>query len=66
MLNALSVYYLHLLSYLDQDEGQDFIEYALIIAVVVLVALVALTSVGGAVAGIWDDVAGKLVVPAGG
>ncbi len=29
MLNALSVYYFYLQSYLDRDDGQDFIEYAL-------------------------------------
>ncbi len=40
MLNALSSLYVYMLAYLHQDEGQDFIEYALIIGLIVLVAVV--------------------------
>jgi Flp pilus assembly pilin Flp len=43
-----------------EEEGQDLIEYALIIVVFVIVAVVGLNALGPLVSAMWADVAGFL------
>jgi len=38
----------------EQEEGQDLIEYSLIIALVVIVAIAGMTVLGPKIKGIWD------------
>ncbi len=52
------VKYLHRV--LRGDEGQDLIEYALLVALISLVAVVAITNAGTAVNAIFTSIAGKL------
>lgn len=59
-MNALTSLYLFVMSYLRRDEGQDFIEYALIIVLIVIAAIVGMTAVGDGIAGIWDQIVGFL------
>lgn len=47
---------------LAREEGQDFVEYAVIIAVVVVVAAVAYTALGGQISAAIGGVAGSLAV----
>lgn len=44
----------------EEEEGQTLIEYGLIIALISIVAIVALTLVGGNISSIFNSVAGKL------
>ncbi|MGL4649521.1 MAG: Flp family type IVb pilin [Caldilineaceae bacterium] len=59
-MNALTSLYVYLMSYLHRDEGQDFIEYALIIVLIVIAAIVGMTAVGGRISEIWDTIVTSL------
>ncbi|MCB0157332.1 MAG: Flp family type IVb pilin [Caldilineaceae bacterium] len=53
-----------LLSYVQSvfhnEEGQDLIEYSMIIVVIVLVAMVGMAALGGQIAAIWAQITGAL------
>lgn len=42
------------------EEGQDLLEYALLVALIALVALAAVAAAGGAVSAIFTDIANQL------
>jgi pilus assembly protein Flp/PilA len=42
------------------EEGQDLLEYALLVALIALVALAAVAAAGGAVSAIFTDIATQL------
>jgi Flp pilus assembly pilin Flp len=42
------------------EEGQDLLEYALLVALIALVALAAVAAAGTSVSGIFTAIAGKL------
>lgn len=50
-------YYLILKSYIEREEGQDLIEYALIAGLLALAAVLALGTLGGAIGDMWDALA---------
>ena len=52
--------YLWLKNWFAEQEGQDLIEYSLIIALIVIVAIVGMTAVGTSVASIWTQISGSL------
>ncbi|HEV8209660.1 MAG TPA: Flp family type IVb pilin [Vicinamibacterales bacterium] len=45
------------------EEGQDLLEYALLVALIALVAVAAITTAGSNVNTIFTQIAAKLVVP---
>lgn len=47
-------YYLILKSYMEREEGQDLIEYALIAGLLALAAVVALMALGGSIQSMWE------------
>jgi pilus assembly protein Flp/PilA len=47
-------------AFVRHDEGQDLIEYALLVALISLVAVVAIGTAGSAVNGIFQNIAGRL------
>jgi pilus assembly protein Flp/PilA len=47
-------------SFVRNEEGQDLIEYALLVALISLVAVGAIGAAGTAVNGIFTSIAGKL------
>ena len=47
-------------SFVRNEEGQDLLEYALLVALIALVAIAAVTAAGGAVQGIFTAIAGAL------
>lgn len=47
-------------SFVRNDEGQDLLEYALLVALIALVAIVAVTAAGGKVSAIFSDIASQL------
>jgi len=47
-------------SFVRQEEGQDLLEYALLVALIALIAIGAVGLAGGAVNSIFSDVAAKL------
>jgi pilus assembly protein Flp/PilA len=51
-------------SLVRQEEGQDLLEYALLVALIALVAIGAVTAAGTSVSAIFQDVAGKLAAMA--
>lgn len=60
MLNALASLYVYMLSYLDRDDGQDFIEYALIIGLIVIVGIGTMAALGGQISDLWDSIGESL------
>ncbi|MEX1127358.1 MAG: Flp family type IVb pilin [Vicinamibacterales bacterium] len=42
------------------EEGQDLLEYALLVALIALIAITAVTMAGGAVSAIFTDIATQL------
>jgi Flp pilus assembly pilin Flp len=49
-----------------EDHGQDLIEYALIVALITLAAIIGIDAVGTKIQAIWTDIAGHLTVAAAG
>jgi pilus assembly protein Flp/PilA len=47
-------------SFVRDEEGQDLIEYALLVALISLIAVAAVTSAGSAVNNIFTSIAGSL------
>ena len=50
---SLYVYIRTWLQTLDREEGQDLVEYALLLGLISLVAVLAIIAAGGAVSQIW-------------
>lgn len=61
-MNTLVAFYFMVKSWVNNDEGQDLIEYALIIALFVLVAVAGIAALNGPMAAIWQNIAGQLAV----
>jgi pilus assembly protein Flp/PilA len=51
-------------SFARNEEGQDLLEYALLVALIALVAIAAVTAAGGSVSAIFTSIAGKLAAMA--
>ena len=47
-------------SFVRRDEGQDLLEYSLLVALIALVAVGAVTAAGGSVNGIFTNIAAAL------
>jgi pilus assembly protein Flp/PilA len=47
-------------SFARNEEGQDLLEYALLVALIALVAIAAVTAAGGSVSTIFQTIADKL------
>jgi Flp pilus assembly pilin Flp len=45
---------------LVREEGQDLVEYALLAALLSIVSIAALTSLGGVIAGVWAEIQAAL------
>jgi pilus assembly protein Flp/PilA len=52
-------------SFVREDEGQDLLEYALLVALIALVAVGAVTMAGQSVNTIFSNIAGELNTAAG-
>ena len=52
--------YLWLKNLLDGEEGQDLVEYALLVGLIVIIAIVAVTSAGQSVQAIFQNIAAQL------
>ena len=50
----------YLTSFMREDEGQDLLEYALLIALIALVAVGAVTVAGGRVSAIFNAIAAAI------
>lgn len=59
-------YYLILKSYMNREEGQDLIEYALIAGLLALAAVVALGLLGDSLEAMWTNLAGEVQSAAAG
>lgn len=57
--------YLRVTNWLKREEGQDLVEYALILGLIALVCVVAITAAGGSVSTIWNKVKTSLNSAAG-
>ena len=56
--------YLWQKNWFAEQEGQDLIEYSLIIALIVIGAIVGMTAVGTSIASIWTKISGSLATAA--
>lgn len=61
----LTYYYLILKAYLNKEEGQDLIEYALIAGLLALAAVAALTMMSGSLETLWNNLSAALGDAAG-
>ncbi len=52
--------YLKVIAWLKQQEGQDLVEYALILGLIALVCVLAITAAGGSVSSIWNSIQSAL------
>jgi pilus assembly protein Flp/PilA len=52
--------YLTIRNWLESEEGQDLIEYALLVVFIALIVLLALEPVGDAVSGVFVDIETEL------
>ena len=50
----------HLMNWLKREEGQDLAEYGLVIALIAVVAIAALTLLGGNISTILSSLAGAI------
>jgi Flp pilus assembly pilin Flp len=64
-MDALMFAYCYIKNLFNKEEGQDLIEYALIIAVFVIVAIIGLQLLGPEVTKIWTKISGFLQAGAG-
>jgi pilus assembly protein Flp/PilA len=51
-------------SFARNEEGQDLLEYALLVALIALVAIAAVGAAGGSVQAIFQNIAGQLAAAA--
>ena len=51
-------------SFVRNEDGQDLLEYALLVALIALVAIAAVTAAGGSVKTIFQSIADKLAAAA--
>lgn len=56
----MSAFNLWLKAWLNREDGQDLVEYALLLGLLALVAVVAITAAGVSVNGIWVAIQGML------
>ena len=61
-MNALLSLYVYVKSCFEAEDGQDLIEYALIIALFVIVAVAGITALNAPMASIWSSITSKLTV----
>jgi pilus assembly protein Flp/PilA len=54
----------YLKSFVREEEGQDLLEYALLVALIALVAITAVGAAGTSVQTIFENIAGKLATAA--
>jgi len=47
-------------SFVREEEGQDLLEYALLVALIALIAIGAVTAAGGKVSAVFSAIAGQL------
>ena len=52
--------YLWLKNLLEREEGQDLIEYALLVGLIVIITIVAVTLAGNSVSTIFSNIAAQL------
>jgi len=50
-------------SFVRDEEGQDLLEYALLVALIALIAIGAVGAAGGSVKTIFNNIAGQLANP---
>ncbi len=62
-MNTLLNAYLNLMNLVTDEEGQDLIEYALIVALISIVAVVALTALGGNINTLWTTISANVGKP---
>jgi pilus assembly protein Flp/PilA len=58
--DSMSMLIQYVKSFARDEEGQDLLEYALLVALIALVAIAAVTLAGGSVSTIFGNIAGKL------
>ncbi len=59
-MNALLTQLVKASLFLNDEEGQDLIEYSLIIVVIVLAAIVGMAALGGQISAIWSTITTSL------
>ncbi|MHB0875762.1 MAG: Flp family type IVb pilin [Anaerolineae bacterium] len=56
-------WYLRIRNFIEEQKGQDMAEYALLIALIALAAILAVTGLGTRIRDVFNAIVNKLVVP---
>lgn len=59
----LTKLYVRTRNYIESDEGATAVEYGLMVALIAVVIIVAVTTLGGNLRGIFEYIAGKISAP---
>ena len=59
-MNAVTKFYIQLLSAMNNEEGQDLAEYGLVLLLVAIAAVVAVTAFGQQIAAVFTNITGQL------
>lgn len=60
MMNMMHMMKVYAKSFFKKEEGQGMVEYALIIALIAIVVIVALLALGPQIVAVFDDITGEL------
>jgi len=60
MRDTMMKLYIKLQNLMDRDEGQDLVEYALVVAIIALGATATMTTLSGTVSGAFTTIGTKL------
>ena len=60
MLEMIMTFVRAQMAEIRREEGQALVEYALILSLVSVAAILALTDLGGAISGLFEDIVGQL------
>ena len=63
-MNALTVLYVYLKNWFEPEEGQDLIEYALIIGLFVIAAVASIVALNAPLQALWTSIGTQLKVTA--
>lgn len=60
LINMLNLAKAYVPAVVENEEGQDLAEYALVLVFIAVIAVAGITALGGTISGIFDTITGEL------